>query len=113
MLNTKQGENKMNDKILIDLTPNGLPGVSVLTEKTIVDEGIATFPLTKARARKLVKMLKQQVRTYLPTIMQGETYNDGFEIMDKQKFDDDLVWVAIYDHIGNNKPITVVRSGEA
>ena len=102
----------MTDKILIDLTPNGLLGVSVLTEKTIVDEGVRTFPFTKARARKLVKLLKQQVRTHLPTIMRGETYYDGFETMDKQKFDDDLVCLAIYDYIGNNKPITVVQRGE-
>ena len=54
-------------------------------------------------------MLKAQTRKHANTIKAGKTFDDGYEIMDKQKFDDDLVCIAMYDAIGNNKPIELLE----
>ena len=99
----------MNTKILINLTPNGLPGIYVSAIKEEVDNLVSstTKLITKARARKICKFLKQQTRENLPKIMKGETYHDGHELMDKEKFDNDLVHIAVYDWYGNNRKINI------
>lgn len=98
-----------NTKIVIDLSTNGLPGIQVITTQQDVADAIDEYQTHKGNsrlfARKTAKMLKQQVRDHISTIQQGQTYHDGFEQMDRQKFDDDLVWIAVYDWIGHGHKI--------
>ena len=108
-MNTTTEKDTMNTKILINLTPNGLPGIYVSAYQEEVDKLVllACKNFTKAYARKVCKFLKQQTRENLPTIMKGETYHDGHELMNKEKFDNDLVNLAVFDWYGNNRKIHI------
>ena len=101
-------------KKIIDLTRNGLPGFAVLVPNEDAfhaefEQFKAMFSKKKLFCRKASKMLKAQSRKYYHTIKAGETFDDGYEIMDKDKFDRDLVCIAMYDAIGNNKPIELLE----
>ncbi len=101
-------------KKIIDLTRNGLPGFAVIVPNedqfhADFEQFKAMFSKKKLFCRKASKMLKAQSRKHVHTIKAGETFDDGYEIMDKDKFDRDLVCIAMYDAIGNNKPIELLE----
>lgn len=98
----------MSNTVTIDLANNHLAGMFVQTTTQDIDECIAKLKSLgwgKLKIRKVVKMLKRQSRQYAPIIAAGGTYFDGHEIMDKETFDADLLWIAVYDHVAENKPI--------
>tara|TARA_R110000772_G_scaffold29399_1_gene73456 strand:+ start:752 stop:1066 length:315 start_codon:yes stop_codon:yes gene_type:complete len=98
----------MSNTVTIDLANNHLAGMFVQTRPEVIDASIAELKssgMSKMQIRKLASVLKQQSRTFAQTIAAGGTFFDGVETIDRVKFDADLVWVAVYDNVGNNKPI--------
>lgn len=94
--------------IVISLGSHGLKGFAVQTTHEIVLDAIelAKSTYTRQECEQLRNILVRELRNGSGAIMSGKTFVDSYgELYDKQKFNDDLVWVAIYDHVANNKPI--------
>ena len=93
----------MSQQIVISLHENGLPGFAVLTTQKEVQDALqeALDNMSVSMCQRLAEILKEDAVKYFPIIQQGKTYNDGVETIDKTKFDQDLVWIAVYDYIGN------------
>ena len=101
----------MSNTVTIDLANNHLAGMFVQTTSTDINDSIAELKssgMSKMQMRKLSSVLKQQSRTHAKTIAAGGTFFDGVETINQEKFDADLVWVAVYDCVGNNKPINTL-----
>ena len=102
----------MSQQIVISLHENGLPGFAVLTTQKEVQDALqeALDNMSVSMCQRLAEILKEDAVKYFPIIQQGKTYNDGVETIDKTKFDQDLVWIAVYDYIGNGVPISIVKN---
>lgn len=96
-----------NDTIVIACGAHGMPGVCVETTDSDVREAIAqASTLKRKQVRKLHQMLVKNLKKMLPAIKSGKTVRDPHgELYTKEIFDADLVWLAVYDHVGNGKQI--------
>lgn len=64
---------------------------------------------TKEQAQQLHQILAKSLTAMLPEIMANGIAKDAYgETYTKETFDSDLVCLAVYDHIGNNKQIGLV-----
>jgi len=96
--------------MIIDLSANGLPACVETTRKA-VKKCLKTIEKRKASAKycqQTADMLKRQFFNHVADIQKYGEYHDGFELMTRQKFDDDLVWIAVYDKVGRNIDIKEV-----
>jgi hypothetical protein len=65
---------------------------------------------TKEQAKKLHTILANTLSAMLPEIMAHGCATDAYgEFYTKETFDQDLVCLAIYDHIGNGKQISLMN----
>lgn len=103
----------MNNIIICEM--HGVSGavVEITTEKLAESIAEAKQLFTKDQCRKLHKILKTELTRMLPMIAHYKYAVDSFgEFYDTQTFDDDLVLLAVYDHIGNGKKITLLEGIE-
>ena len=111
----KEGE---DDIIFIACEPHGIPGVAVETTKHDVEalmnaikEEIRRGSINKDMIKQMHLNLVKELKAMLPAIMRGESPTDSNgEVYTKQIFDDDLIHMAIYDHLANGKRIHLMMS---
>ena len=100
-------------RTFIDLKQNGLPGVFIentLPAKELVD---MEKMFTPEECRVRADYLRPRCQSALPYIKRGESVMTEHGVMNKQDFDNDCVWLAVYDKVGNNLPIKWVSKEEA
>jgi hypothetical protein len=96
--------------ITINLSFHGVKGACVqYTDKELRrDIKEARKLWTKTDAQKMVEILRKTLTDMLPDIINKGISRDPFgEIYTKEIFDQDLVCLAVYDHIGNDRPIAL------
>lgn len=100
-------------RTFIDLKQNGLPGVFIentLPKKKLVDM-VKMFTPEECRVR--ADYLRPRCQSALPYIQRGESVMTEHGVMNKQDFDDDCIWLAVYDQVGNNLPMKWVDKEQA
>ena len=90
--------------MIIDLSANGLPARIETTRKAVKKclKSIKRANQSAKYCQQTADMLKRQFFNHVADIQKYGEYHDGFELMTRQKFDDDLVWIAVYDKVGRN-----------
>jgi len=96
--------------MIIDLQANGLPARVETTHKAVKKclKQIKRANQSAKSCQQTADMLKRQFFNHVADIQKYGEYHDGFELMTRQKFDDDLVWIAVYDKVGRNIDIKEV-----
>ena len=100
-------------KIFIACGAHGISGAAVeytdSSLRKLIKQTKKRF--TAEQCRDLHKILKTELATMLPKIMEHGLAKDSYgEYYTTEKFDTDLVYLAVYDHIGNNKQIGLVST---
>jgi hypothetical protein len=101
----------MSNTIYIACGAHGVSGASVEYSHLKLQRDIkaAKKMWTKQQAQHLHKILSTTLTTMLPEIMTNGWAVDSYgERYTRETFDQDLVCLAVYDHIGNNKQIGLI-----
>jgi hypothetical protein len=109
--------NKIEGEFYIVMTPHGVNGAAVQVDDATVKDCIRQIKnalrkhqLTRAMIRDMHEMLAKELSNMMMKILRtGQAVDSKGETYDKAKFDNDLVWCAVYDHIGNGKKIHVQK----
>lgn len=100
------------DKIVIACGAHGVKGAAVEYSDRLLRKEIKKVrkTLSKAQCQQLHKVLSHTLSDMLPTIAQYGMAIDAFgETYTKVTFDQDLVMLAVYDHVGNDSMIGLVK----
>jgi hypothetical protein len=101
----------MANTIYIACEAHGVAGAAVEYSHLKLQRDIKKFKkmATKEMARDLHAILARSLTAMLPDIMLSGTAVDAYgERYTQDTFDSDLVALAIYDHIGNDKQIALM-----
>lgn len=101
----------MSNTIYIACGAHGVQGASVEYSHLKLQRDIkaAKKLYTKQEAQQLHKILSMTLSAMLPNIMStGQAVDSYGEHYTRETFDQDLVCLAVYDHIGNNKQIALI-----
>ena len=76
-----------------------------------IKEEIRRGSISKDMIKQMHLNLVKELKAMLPAIMKGESPTDSHgEVYTKQTFDDDLIHLAVYDHLANGKRIHLMMS---
>ena len=95
-------------KIFIACGYHGVKGATVETTERELHKAIKSVKseMSKDMCRMLHSTLSKSLSEMLPDMISKGTAIDKYgEHYDREKFNDDLLAVGVYDHIGNNKRI--------
>jgi hypothetical protein len=101
----------MSNTIYIACGAHGVAGASVEYTRLKLERSIkkAKKVFNKEQAKELHKIMAQSLTAMLPEIIANGTAVDSYgEVYNKETFDQDLVCLAIYDHIGNGSQIALM-----
>ena len=101
----------MTQTIYIACGAHGVSGACVEYShlKLVRDIKTAKKRFTKQEAQQLHKILSTTLTAMLPEIMSNGWAVDAYgERYNKETFDQDLVCLAVYDHVGNGSQIGLV-----
>lgn len=100
----------MTTQIQIVCAHHGVAGASVFTthENLLEILDYVKQTNTKKECRKLHAYLKKELSRMLPDIVsKGKAKSSDGDIVTKDDFNEDLICLAIYDHVGNDKQIGI------
>lgn len=101
----------MAKNVYIACTPHGVTGAASQTTFKDIEKCIRTArkKFGVEGSRKMHAVLAKNLSNMLPQIMKvGFAYDEFGERYDADAFDSDLVWLAVYDHVGNGKKIAIM-----
>lgn len=100
-------------RTFIDLKHNGLLGVFIECKQSAKELVDMEKMFTPEECRSRANYLRPRCQSALPYIQRGMPVMTEHGVMNKQDFDNDCVWLAVYDKVGNDLPIKWVSKEEA
>lgn len=102
----------------IMMGPHGVKGAAVETDHNQVQEairevrkGMRQSGTSQDVVREIHRHLANELTNMLPQIMRhGSAMDSSGEFYDREKFDNDLIFCAVYDHLANGKQIAITDS---
>jgi hypothetical protein len=96
--------------VMLSMAPLGHTGFAVRTTIADIEQALVmakTWP--KDRLQGICRWMARHFMPAYECISKGQQYWDGAEWMDKEKFDSDMIWYAVYHQALNGTPFAISK----